>query len=93
MDLTLVGAAENAGKKMRYQLRRLSERAARAHLRKQGEMDRQLRRLSHSLHPNDSLQERELGSIYFLGKDGIGILKTLHAALRTDTADHQLIWL
>jgi uncharacterized protein YllA (UPF0747 family) len=93
VDPTLLGAAGNAGKKMRYQLRRLSERAARAHLRKQAEMDRQLRRISNSLHPNDNLQERELGSIYFLAKDGIGILKTLYAALRTDTADHQLIWL
>lgn len=93
VDPTLLGAAENAGKKMRYQLRRLSERAARAHLRKQAEMDRQLRRLSNSLHPNDNLQERELGSMYFLAKDGIGLLKTLHAALRTDTAGHQLIWL
>ena len=93
VDPTLLGAAENAGKKMRYQMRRLSERAARAHLRKQAEMDRQLRRISNSLYPHDNLQERELGSIYFLAKDGIGILKTLYAALRTDTADHQLIWL
>lgn len=93
VDPTLLGAAENAGKKMRYQLRRLSERAARAHLRKQTEMERQLRRISNSLHPNDNLQERELGSIHFLAKHGIGVLKTLHSSLRTDTADHQLIWL
>lgn len=93
VDPTLLGAAENAANKMRYQLRRLSERAARAHLRKQAEMDRQLRRISNSLYPNDNLQERELGSIYFLAKHGVGVLKTLHAALRTDTADHQLIWL
>jgi uncharacterized protein YllA (UPF0747 family) len=93
VDPTLLGAAENAANKMRYQLRRLSERAARAHLRKQAEMDRQLRRISNSLYPNDNLQERELGSIYFLAKHGIGILNTLHTALRTDTADHQLIWL
>jgi bacillithiol biosynthesis cysteine-adding enzyme BshC len=93
VDPTLLGAAQNAGRKMRYQLRRLSERAARAHLRKQAEMDRQLRRISNSLHPNDNLQERELGSIYFLAKHGIGILKTLHASLRTDTADHQIVWL
>jgi len=93
VDPTLLGAAENAAKKMRYQLRRLSERSARAHLRKQAEMDRQLRRISNSLHPYDNLQERELGSIYFLAKHGIGILKTLHTSLRTDIADHQLIWL
>ena len=93
VDPTLLGATENAAKKMRYQLRRLSERAARAHLRKQAEMDRQLRRISNSLYPNDHLQERELGSVYFLAKDGMGILNTLHSALRTDTADHQFVWL
>jgi bacillithiol synthase len=93
VDPTLRGAADNAGKKIRYQLRRLAERAARAQLRRQSDMDRQLRRISNSLYPNNNLQERELSGIYFLAQQGTPLLHRLVNMLRTDTADHQFIWL
>jgi bacillithiol synthase len=90
-DTTLAGAAENAGKKMRYQLTRLRERASRALLRREADMDRQLQRLSNSLYPHGNLQERELAGAYFLAKHGASLIARLHGSLRTGTSDHQFI--
>lgn len=90
-DPTLRDAARNAGKKMRYQLRRLAKRAARAHLRREQDLDRQLRRLSVSLYPNGGLQERTLAGAYFLAKYGTALLSTLQGQMRVDVADHQFI--
>jgi uncharacterized protein YllA (UPF0747 family) len=90
-DPTLRDAARNAGKKMRYQLRRLAKRAAGAHLRREQDLDRQLRRLSASLYPNGGLQERTLAGAYFLAKYGTALLATLHVQIQVDIADHQFI--
>jgi bacillithiol biosynthesis cysteine-adding enzyme BshC len=92
LDPTLAGAAENATRKIRYQLRRLSDRAARAQLRKQADLDRQCRRLSNSLYPNDTFQEREIGSIYFLAVHGVQLLDRLYSAVHPPSTDHQFIW-
>jgi bacillithiol biosynthesis cysteine-adding enzyme BshC len=92
-DPTLRDAAKNAGNKMRYQLKRLGERAARAQLRRVADMDRQLTRLSNSLYPAGTLQEREIGGVYFLGKYGQALLRRIYDSVRLGTADHQFIWL
>jgi bacillithiol biosynthesis cysteine-adding enzyme BshC len=93
LDPTLAGAADNATRKMRYQLRRLADRAARAQLRKQSDLDRQCRRLSNSLYPNGTFQERELGSIYFLATHGLQLLDRIFPAIKPPSSDHQFIWL
>jgi bacillithiol biosynthesis cysteine-adding enzyme BshC len=90
-DPTLRDAARNAAKKMHYQLKRLSQRAARAHLRRELDMDRQVWRLSASLYPNGGLQERTITGAYFLAKYGRPLLELLHENLRVDTAEHQFI--
>lgn len=91
LDATLAGAAENATRKMRYQLRRLAERAARAQLRKQSDLDRQCRRLSNSLYPNGTFQEREIGSIYFLATHGLQLLDRLYSVVHPSSSDHRFI--
>ena len=92
-DPTLRGAAKNAENKMRYQLKRLAERAARAQLRREADMDRQLSRISNSLFPAGTLQERELGNVYFLAKHGQALLRRVYDSARLRTSDHQFIWL
>jgi uncharacterized protein YllA (UPF0747 family) len=92
-DATLADAAKNAGNKMRYQIKRLGERAARAQLRREADMDRQLSRVSNSLYPSGTLQERELGSVYFLAKYGHSLLRSIYDSVSLGTADHQFIWL
>jgi bacillithiol biosynthesis cysteine-adding enzyme BshC len=93
LDPTLTAAAENSARKMRYQLRRLAERAARAQLRKQSDLDRQCRRLSNSLYPNGTFQEREIGSIYFLATHGLQLLDRIYSAIQPPSSDHRFIWL
>lgn len=91
VDPTLRGAADNAARKVRYQIKRLRERTARAYLRRQGELDRQLRRISDSLYPHDSLQERELSGIYFLCRHGKTVLERVYEAIDTTDPRHRFV--
>jgi len=91
LDKTLVDAANNAGLKMRHQLESLRARAARAELRQSEILSRHADLLSNALYPNKALQEREVAGLYFLARHGSQLLKELHAAIRTDCLDHQVI--
>ena len=91
LDKTLLDAAENAGSKMRYQLQSLRDKAARAESRKNTETQRHADELSTVLFPNKNLQEREVGSAYFLLKYGQGLLEKLKEGLRTGCVDHQVV--
>ncbi|HLJ91170.1 MAG TPA: bacillithiol biosynthesis cysteine-adding enzyme BshC [Candidatus Angelobacter sp.] len=93
LDPTLLAAAENAGSKMRHQLQSLRDKAARAELRKNSDMQRQADELSTMLYPNKNLQEREIGAAYFLLKHGTGIVSRLQELLRPGCHDHQVIFL
>ncbi|MGH9569266.1 MAG: bacillithiol biosynthesis cysteine-adding enzyme BshC, partial [Candidatus Angelobacter sp.] len=91
LDRTLADAAENAGSKMRYQLQGLRDKAARAEARKNGELQRHAEELSTLLYPNKELQEREIGTLYFLLKYGKGLVQKLKESVRSDCPAHQVI--
>lgn len=91
LDKTLLDAAENAASKMRYQLQSLRDKAARAESRKNTETQRHADELSTLLYPNKNLQEREVGSAYFLLKYGTALLTELKESLQTGCVDHQII--
>ena len=91
LDKTLVDAAENAGSKMRYQLQGLRDKAARAEARKNGEVLRHAEELIIALYPNKELQEREIGSAYFLLKYGTEILEQIKTQAKSGCAEHQVI--
>jgi bacillithiol biosynthesis cysteine-adding enzyme BshC len=91
LDKTLVDAADNAGSKMRYQLQGLRDKAARAEIRKNSELQRHADELSTLLYPNKELQEREVGAAYFLLKYGAGVLATLKEHLKVGCSGHQVI--
>ncbi len=91
LDSTLLDAAENAGGKMRYQLQGLRDKAARAEARKNSELQRHADELSTMLYPNKNLQEREVGSAYFLLKYGSSVVRQLIEKLSTACLDHQLV--
>ena len=93
LDPTLVEAAEHAGSKIRYQLDRLRERAARAQLRRSEETAAHAASLSHSLFPEKEPQERVIGAISFLGRYGTQLLLTLYDAAKTGCPDHQVVYL
>ena len=91
LDKTLVESATTAESKMLYQLRGLRSKAARAELKQSEVLQRKAEILSNMLYPNKSLQEREIGGIYFLGKHGPDFLRELHDAIQTDCLDHQIL--
>lgn len=91
LDKTLADAAENAGSKMRYQLQSLRDKAARAESRKNAETQHHADELSTLLYPNKNLQEREIGSAYFLLKYGTAILEKLREKVQPGCFDHQVI--
>ena len=91
LDQTLVGSAELAGRKMRYQLNKLVSRTGRAELRRNEVLARHAELLSHSLYPNKTLQEREVAGIYFVSRYGGELLQTVYQTIHTDCLDHQVI--
>ena len=91
LDPTLKDAAENAAAKMRYQMQNLREKAARAEARKNTELQRHADELSTLFYPNKTLQEREVGSAYFLLKYGRGLLQQLREKLQLGCLEHQVI--
>jgi bacillithiol synthase len=91
LDPTLADAAENAASKMRHQLQSLRDKAARAEARKNTELQRHADELSTLLYPNKNLQEREVGSAYFLLKYGKGVIDQLTQKLKPECLDHQVV--
>jgi len=91
LDKTLVDAAENAGSKMRYQLQSLRDKAARAEVRKNSELQHHADELSTLLYPNKEMQEREIGALYFLLKYGKGFVLQLKESVSADCLEHQAI--
>jgi len=93
LDKTLAEAADNAGAKMQHQLETLRGRAARAELRQSELAARHAQQLSVSLYPNKTLQEREIGAIYYIARHGTDFLRDVYTNLHPDCHDHQMITL
>jgi bacillithiol biosynthesis cysteine-adding enzyme BshC len=91
LDVTLVDSARVSISKMRYQLGKIRARAARAELRRREVLGRHASLLSSSLYPNHTLQEREVGGIYFLARVGPQLLRALYATIDLDCLDHHVI--
>jgi bacillithiol synthase len=91
LDPTLVDAGETGASKIQYQLERLRERATAAELRRSEVIGRHAEILSNMLYPNGALQERGIAGVYFLARQGIELLQTVHDAISTDCQDHQIL--
>jgi bacillithiol biosynthesis cysteine-adding enzyme BshC len=91
LDPTLIEAATRAASKMDYQMNRLRARASRAELRRVEVLGRHATLLSNALYPSKTLQERQLGGIYFLSRYGVDFLQQVYEAIRPDCLDHQLL--
>lgn len=93
LDPTLVQSANKAEAKMRYQIKRLAGRAARAELRRNEVIDAHARNLITHLFPHKNLPEREIAGVYYLAKFGYDLLNTLREAARNECRDHQVVYL
>jgi bacillithiol biosynthesis cysteine-adding enzyme BshC len=91
LDPTLVEASQTGASKVHYQLDRLRERAMAAELRRSEVVSRHAEALSHSLYPENALQERGVAGIYFVARHGMELLRSIHGIMRTDCHDHQIL--
>lgn len=91
LDTTLVDASETGAAKIKYQLERLRERATAAELRRSEVVARHAEALSQTLYPQNALQERAIGALYFIARYGPELVETIHQSLRTDCPDHQIL--
>jgi len=93
LDSTLTDAADRAGRKIRYQLKRLRERAARAELRRSEILARHAALLSNALYPDKVQQERLLAAAVFLARQGGDFPMRIMENVNPDCVDHQiLLW-
>jgi len=91
LDATLVDSARVSASKMRYQLGKIRSRAARAELRRREVLGRHAGFLCSTLYPNQALQEREIGGIYFLARVGPQLLRDLCTTIDLVCLDHHII--
>jgi bacillithiol biosynthesis cysteine-adding enzyme BshC len=91
LDPTLVDAAARSGRKMLYQLQKISGKASRAELRKNEPLTRDAHRVLTELFPHKELQERVLPGIYFLAQYGPELITTLKQAAAPQCPGHQII--
>ena len=91
LDHTLVDAAERAGRKMHYQLTRLSAKAARAELRRNQQLITDADLIETELFPNRDMQERAIPGVYFLAQHGLGLIDTLSGVASAHCPGHQLV--
>ncbi len=91
LDPTLVDSSRISESKMRYQLNKIRARAARAELHKTEILHRHAQRLSISIYPNRTLQERTIGGISMLARTGPQLLDDLYQMLNPDCLGHQVV--
>jgi bacillithiol synthase len=91
LDPTLVEAAGRATNKMMYQLDRLEGRAAKAELRRTEILIRHAAQIENSLFPHKTLQEREIGALYFYAKYGPGLIDQLVELAQTRCPEHKVL--
>lgn len=91
LDPTLVEAATRAANKMQYQINRLEKRAAHAEVRRNEILIRHAAQIENSLYPDKSLQEREIGGLYFYAKYGPGLIDRLIDLAQARCPEHKVL--
>jgi bacillithiol synthase len=92
-DVTLRGAAANSLRKIRHQIAKLEERAARARLRREETLGRHAKMLWNNLRPEHQLQEREISCAHYLLRYGLDFPAILADHVRPTCVGHQIIHL
>jgi bacillithiol biosynthesis cysteine-adding enzyme BshC len=91
LDPTLVEAARRAASKMHYQVKRLEKRAAQAELRRTEVLSRHAAQIENALYPNKSLQEREIGGLYFYANHGPELINRLIELALARCPEHKVL--
>lgn len=91
LDPTLVDAAGTSASKIEHQFEKLHSQAARAEAEKAELISRKAKILGEMLYPEKGLQERAIGSLYFLARYGGELLHQLYGTIHSDCHDHQIV--
>ncbi|MBI3787651.1 MAG: bacillithiol biosynthesis cysteine-adding enzyme BshC [Ignavibacteriales bacterium] len=91
IDPTLLGALDNANKKIISSIESLKEKTIAAQKRQHEVALRQIDKTANHVFPLANFQERELNVLYFLNKYGLEFLRWLYGELSVDTFKHQVI--
>jgi bacillithiol synthase len=91
IDKTLTDAASKYREKILKYIDELKGKANEAQKRKYETTLRQIDKISTSVYPNNSLQERELNFTYFANKYGNNFLKQIYEELEINKFEHQTI--
>ncbi len=89
-DPTLEAAAKKSSAKMLYQLRHLSQKAARETLRRDERSAREANYLVNLTYPHRRLQERFYSIVPFLAKHGLDLPRQLFAMTQVTCPDHMV---
>ncbi len=91
LDEGLGRAAATSASKMRYQMNRLRRLAANYQLQREASLTRHADAVRQSLYPDGHLQERVVGSAYFLARGGDELPARLVEAAQTPCPGHKVI--
>lgn len=93
IDAGLGHSAEIAANKMRYQMNRLRRLMARYSLERDEAFEKHAATLTTHLYPDEMLQERKLASLYFVAKEGPGLVERLVDEAADRCPGHRVITL
>jgi bacillithiol biosynthesis cysteine-adding enzyme BshC len=91
LDPTLLGTLSKVEEKMKHQMERLWTKVSRAAVERSDLLARHQQLLRRSLLPAESLQERQVSGVYFLGRAGYELLDHILSQIRLDSSDHQTL--
>ena len=90
-DPTLAAALAKSRRKIEYQFSKIQAKAGRESLRRSERARADAAYLTHLVFPEKTLQERLYSVLPFLARHGLGLLERVHAAIRFDCPDHQVL--
>ena len=90
-DKTIADSTGKYRQKILNYIDELKGKAVEAQKKKHEITLRQIDKLTNSLFPNNTLQERELNFVYFFNKYGEKFIERLFNELKINTFDHQVI--
>lgn len=93
VDPTLLGPLRRKASRLAEEVRDLRGRIDRAFANRAGASRRLVKRISCFLFPAGKLQERVLGSVWFLAREGASLVETILEAADPFVRAHRFVWL
>jgi bacillithiol synthase len=91
MSAELGKAADVSASKMRYQMNRLRQMAARFEVEREGSLKKHANAIMLNLLPEGQLQERVIGGVWFVARYGEGLAKLLVECASQECPGHRVI--